>query len=188
LQAGFALAAGRIASAAERGLFEKEVKMKGTSTTAHFAAALTLCAIFVPGAQAKSAKPAQQGEKQQQQGGQEAGGVPRYQPFPHNQTFLLKEINGKTSSVDMWLRIDTTGRGTGSSGCKNWSGVFIVGGNRLGPKAMPAFTAQKCDPAQEALERDFWGILLSGPYWDTEGSDLILKGAKGGAMRFTRSL
>jgi heat shock protein HslJ len=161
--------------------------MKGLST-ALLAAALTLCAISVPGAQAKRAKPAQQDEKPQKQEGQENGGAPRYQPFPHNQTFLLKDINGKSSTVDMWLRIDTTGRGTGSSGCKNWSGVFIVGANRLGPRAMPAFTEQKCDPAQQALERDFWGIIMSGPYWDTEGSDLILKGAKGGTMRFTRSL
>jgi heat shock protein HslJ len=159
--------------------------MKGRST-ALFAAALTLCAAA--GAQAKRAKPAPESAKPQQQEKQENGGIPRYQPFPHNQTFLLKDINGKTSSVDMWIRIDTTGRGTGSSGCKNWSGVFIVGSNRLGPKSMPAFTERKCDPAQQALDREFWAILISGPYWDTQGSDLILKGANGGTMRFTRSL
>jgi heat shock protein HslJ len=156
------------------------------SLTALLAAALAFC--VAPGAQAKNTKPAQQGEKQPQENQENAGAPPRYQPFPHNQTFLLKDINGKTSSVDMWIRIDTTGRGTGSSGCKNWSGVFIVGSNRLGPKAMPAFTEQKCEPSQQALERDFWGILMSGPFWDTQGSDLILKGAKGGTMRFTRSL
>ena len=153
-------------------------------STALLAAALAF-GVAAP-AQAKKAKPDQQSEKQPQENPENA--APRYQPFPHNQTFLLKDINGKTSSVDMWIRIDTTGRGTGSSGCKNWSGVFIVGSNRLGPKAMPAFTEQKCEPSQQALERDFWGILMSGPFWDTQGSDLILKGAKGGTMRFTRSL
>ncbi len=154
-------------------------------STALIAAAFTLCAAA--GAQAKRAKPAPEGEKPQQEN-QEPGGIQRYQPFPHNQTFLLKDINGKTSPADIWIRIDTTGRGTGSSGCKNWSGVFIVGANRLGPRSMPAFTEQKCDPAQQALERDFWAIMMSGPYWDTQGSDLILKGFKGGTMRFTRSL
>ena len=30
--------------------------------------------------------------------------------------------------------------------------------------------------------------MLSGPFWDTQGSDLILKGSKGGVLRFSRSL
>jgi heat shock protein HslJ len=154
--------------------------------TAFFATA------FVVGAasqvEAKRAKQQQQGEEQQKQENTESGGIPRYQPFPHNQTFLLKDINGKTPPVEMWIMIDSNSRATGFSGCKNWSGVFIVGSNRLGPKAMPAVNEQKCDPALQAIERDYWAILLSGPFWDTQGSDLILKGAKGGAMRFTRSL
>lgn len=135
-------------------------------------------------AQAKS-KPAQEKDKEPKEA-QEA--IPTYKPFPHNFMFVLKDINGKTPPVDMWIRIDSTMRGAGFSGCKAWSGVFVVGGNRLGPKAMPAVNDQKCDPALQALEHDFWNVMLSGPYWDTQGSDLILKGAKGGVMRFTRSL
>ncbi len=146
------------------------------------AAALALCAS---GVEAKSAKQPPADEKKQEN---PDAGIPRYQPFPLNQTFLLKDINGKAPPVDMWIMIDSNSRGTGFSGCKNWSGVFIVGSSRLGPKAMPAVNEQKCEPALQALERDYWAIILSGPYWDTQGSDLILKGAKGGVMRFTRSL
>lgn len=133
-------------------------------------------------AQAKS-KPAQkEGQEQQQQQ------IPTYKPFPHNYIFNLKDINGKQPAADIWIRIDSTMRGSGFSGCKSWSGVFVVGGNRLGPKAMPAVADKKCDPALQALEQEFWKVMLSGPYWDTQGSDLILKGFKGGEMRFTRSL
>lgn len=134
-------------------------------------------------AQAKS-KPAQDQEKKEGQPQE----VLTYKPFPHNQLFNLKDINGKNPPVDIWIRIDSTMRGAGFSGCKSWSGVFVVGANRLGPKAMPAVADQKCDPALQAIERDFWNVMLSGPYWDVQGSDLILKGFKGGVLRFTRSL
>lgn len=144
---------------------------------------LSACCLAAA-AQAKS-KPAPEKEKEHKEG-QEP--IPAYKPFPLNHMFVLKDINGKTPPVDMWIRIDSTMRGAGFSGCKAWSGVFVVGGNRLGPKAMPAVNDKKCDPALQALEHDFWNVMLSGPYWDTQGSDLILKGFKGGVLRFTRSL
>ncbi len=146
------------------------------------------CALLLagPAAAKKGAKPAAQPEQKQQQ--DQGGAIPRYTPFPHNQTFELKEINGKKPPVDMWLRIDTTGRANGFSGCKNWSGVFAIGPDRLGPRAMPAINEQKCEGPLHAIEQEYWGILLSGPHWDTQGDDLILKGMKGGSMRFTRSL
>lgn len=151
------------------------------------AAVCALAVAFPAEAKKRGAKPA---EEQQQQGeeNKEAGGVPRYQPFPHNQNFILKEINGKTPPVEMWISIDSTGRANGFSGCKNWSGVFAIGPDRLGPRAMPAINDHKCEPALAAIEREYWGILLSGPHWDTQGDTLILKGFKGGAMRFFRSL
>ncbi|MBI1868636.1 MAG: META domain-containing protein [Methylocystis sp.] len=153
--------------------------------SALLAAGLTVS--LATAAPAKRAKPApeKEGEKESQQQ-QEA--IPSYKPFPYYQTFLLKDINGKTPPVEIWITVDKTGHGAGFSGCKNWSAVFIVGANRLGPKAMPAVTEQKCDAAAQELERDYWNVLLSGPYWDTQGSDLILKGFKGGVLRFTRSL
>ncbi len=146
------------------------------------------CALSLaaPAQARKGAQPA--AEKQQQDENKETGGIPRYQPFPHNQNFVLKDINGKTPPVEIWISIDSTGRANGFSGCKNWSGVFAIGPNRLGPRAMPAVTEKKCDPALQAIEREYWNILLNGPYWDTKGDDLIFKGLKGGSMRFSRSL
>jgi heat shock protein HslJ len=139
-------------------------------------------------AQAKSKPAKQAAAKEQKEEAQQPEPILTYKPFPHNFIFNLSDINGKAPPADIWIRIDSTMRGSGFSGCKSWSGVFVVGANRLGPKAMPAVADKKCDPALQAVERDFWQLMLSGPFWDTQGSDLILKGAKGGVMRFTRSL
>ncbi|QGM46890.1 META domain-containing protein [Methylocystis heyeri] len=152
-------------------------------------AALACVLVFSFPAEAKKNKPAQDDQGQQKDENAESGAIPRYQPFPHNQSFTLTDINGKAPPKEIWLRIDSTGRATGSSGCKNFSGIFVIGPNRLGPRAMPAFTELTCDQSAQAYEREFWGILLSGPYWDTKGDDLIMKAFKGGgSMRFTRSM
>lgn len=154
-------------------------------------AAVCALSLAAPAEAKKRAKPEAGREQQQQQGQGESpdtGGIPRYQPFPHNRNFILKEINGKAPPVEMWITIDSTGRANGFSGCKNWSGVFVIGPNRLGPKAMPAVNERQCDGALAAVERDYWAVLLSGPYWDTKGDDLILKGFKGGVLKFQRSL
>jgi heat shock protein HslJ len=151
-----------------------------------FATLACALALAFP-AQAKKDKPATN-EKTLDEN-TESGGIPRYQPFPHGQNFILVELNGKAPPREIWLRIDSTDRATGSSGCKNWSGIFVIGPDRLGPRTMPAFTEQTCDPAALAFEREYWNILLSGPHWDTKGDDLILKALKGGGtLRFSRSL
>lgn len=152
-------------------------------------AAFCALALAAAPAEAKKApKTSQEGEQQAPDENKETGGIPRYQPFPHNQNFVLKEINGKAPPVEMWISIDSTGRANGFSGCKNWSGVFAIGPNRLGPRAMPAVNERKCEGAPVAAERDYWNVLLSGPYWETKGDDLILKGFKGGLLLFQRSL
>jgi heat shock protein HslJ len=154
------------------------------------ALAASLCAIALAAApaDAKSRAKPPQGTEQPKDEDKETGGIPRYQPFPHNQNFVLKEINGKAPPVEMWISIDSTGRANGFSGCKNWSGIFVIGPNRLGPRTMPAVNERKCEGPLAAFERDYWAVLLSGPYWDTKGDDLILKGAQGGVLRFQRSL
>lgn len=157
------------------------------------AAALCAAAIAVPAEAKKRAKPAEEGQAQEQPqgeegGAKESGGIPRYVPFPHNRNFVLKEINGKAPPVEMWITIDSTGRANGFSGCKNWSGVFVIGPDRLGPRAMPAVNERQCDGALAGIERDYWNVLLSGPYWDVKGDDLVLKGFKGGVLKFQRSL
>ena len=158
------------------------------------AIALALAMVAAPADAKKKAKPAEDGQDQTQSEGQQEGGasdpnaIPRYVPFPHNRNFVLKDINGKAPPVEIWINIDSNGRANGFSGCKNWSGVFIIGPDRLGPKAMPAVNERQCDGALAGLERDLWGVLLSGPYWDVKGDDLILKGFKGGKLTFQRSL
>lgn len=158
------------------------------------ALALALGVATIAPAQAKkAAKPAAdpsqtQEQPQQEEGSKETGGIPRYVPFPHNRNFVLKEINGKAPPVEIWINIDSTGRANGFSGCKTWSGVFIIGPDRLGPRAMPAVNERQCDGSLAGIERDLWGVLLSGPYWDVKGDDLILKGFKGGVLKFQRSL
>jgi len=156
---------------------------KPSIALAAFACALTLAFPAL----AKKDKPAQSDDQQEENA--ETGGIPRYTPFPHNIVFNLTELNGKPPAKEIWLRIDSTGRANGSSGCKTWSGIFVIGPNRLGPRAMPAFTEQQCSPDQLAYEREFWGILLNGPYWDTKGDELTIKQYKGGGkMKFVRAL
>ena len=158
--------------------------MKSLPTT--LTLAFCACALAIAPAEAKK-KPQNNGQQQQEEPQSEA--PPRYTPFPHNLIFNLVDIDGKAPPKEMWLRIDSTGRGNGSSGCKNWSGVFIVGPDRLGPRAMPAFTESPCDAAQKAYEQQFWAILLNGPFWDLKGDQLTIKAFKGpGVMRFQRSL
>jgi heat shock protein HslJ len=156
------------------------------SLIATLALVFCACALAIAPAEAKK-KPQSDDQQQQEQPQSEA--PPRYTPFPHNLIFNLVDIDGKTPPKEMWLRIDSTGRANGSSGCKNWSGVFIVGPDRLGPRAMPTFTESTCDAGQKAFEQQFWAILLNGPYWDLKGDQLIIKAFKGpGVMHFQRSL
>ena len=151
--------------------------------------ALAFCACALAIAPAEAKKKPQSDDQQQQQEQPQSEAPPRYTPFPHNMIFNLVDIDGKTPPKEMWLRIDSTGRANGSSGCKNWSGVFIVGPDRLGPRAMPTFTESACDPAQKTFEQQFWAILLNGPFWDLKGDQLIIKAFKGpGVMHFQRSL
>ncbi len=151
--------------------------------------ALAFCAFALAIAPAAEAKKKPQSSDDQQQEQPQSESPPHYMPFPHNLIFNLVDIDGKAPPAEMWLRIDSTGRANGSSGCKNWSGVFIVGPDRLGPRAMPTFTEATCDAAQKAYEQQFWAILLNGPFWDLKGDQLIIKAFKGtGVMHFQRSL
>ncbi len=160
-------------------------------TISILAAALCVAVVAAPAQAKKRAKPDEAGQKQetpQEEGGKDAAGLPRYVPFPHDRNFTLKEINGKEPPVEIWINIDSTGRANGFSGCKNWSGVFAIGPDRLGPRAMPAVNERQCDGALAGIERDLWGVLLSGPYWDVKGDELTLRGFKGGLLKFQRSL
>ena len=104
--------------------------MRSFSTT--LAIAFCACALAVAPAdgQEEAARRAAQQQEEPQ-----AEAPPRYTPFPHNLIFNLVDIDGKTPPKEMWLRVDSTGRANGSSGCKNWSGIFAVGPDRFGPRS-----------------------------------------------------
>ena len=72
---------------------------------ATLACALALGLAFP--AQAKKDKPADSDKPQDENA--ESGGIPRYQPFPHGQNFILQELNGKAPPREIWLRIELDG-------------------------------------------------------------------------------
>jgi heat shock protein HslJ len=152
-------------------------------------ASLCLALLAAPADAKKRAKP-EAGEQQQpkQESAPSSPSIEDYKPFPHGLVFTLRQINGRSPAVEVWLRVDATGRASGFSGCKNFSAIFVVGAERLGPRAQPAITDRQCDPAAQALERDFWSIMATGPYWKLQGDTLIIKGLKGGEMQLSRSM
>ena len=110
--------------------------------------------------------------------------------FPLKTVWTLIDFNGKSvpSSDDMSFSIDDNYRGTGYGGCNSWSAsMFPQKGQKIlmGPIAI---TKKTCDKDKTLLEINFLIALRSGPSWDLEGSTLILKGQRGGYMKFQRSL
>ncbi len=115
---------------------------------------------------------------------------PMQKNFPLDQTWSLRELNGKPvpSSVDISLKIDGTLRGSGYTGCNSWSAtVYPVKDQHLavGPYAL---TRREC-PSKDlkALEIGFLSALLGSPAWDLVNGDLVIKGPRG-SMRLVRSL
>lgn len=109
--------------------------------------------------------------------------------YPTKVTWRLKSINNKPvqSNADFTLLIDDNYRGSGASGCNNWSAtIFPVRGQKLavGPIAI---TKRKCDNSLMQLERNFLVAIHSGPTWDLVGSDLVVK-AQTGTLVFQRAL
>jgi heat shock protein HslJ len=132
-------------------------------------------------AQARKPKAAPEQKQEQPQPG-------KYdKEFPTKATWNLKEINGKPPAGDASLLIDSTLRGSGSSGCNTWSAtLYPVRGQKLlmGPVVQ---TKKQCDPAVMTFEREYLTILHSQPTWDQQGDTLTIKGATG-SLVFARSL
>ena len=110
--------------------------------------------------------------------------------FPLKTVWTLIDFNGKSvpASDDMSFSIDDNYRGTGYGGCNSWSAaMFPQKGQKIlmGPIAI---TKKTCDKDKTLLEINFLIALRSGPSWDLEGSALVLKGQRGGYMKFQRSL
>ena len=114
---------------------------------------------------------------------------PMQKNFPLDQTWSLRELNGKPvpAGLDVSLKIDGNLRGSGFTGCNSWSAtVYPVKDQHLavGPFAL---TTKQCPKDVMQLEMGFLSGLLGSPEWDLVNGDLVIKGPRG-AMRLARSL
>ncbi len=114
---------------------------------------------------------------------------PLQKNFPLDQTWSLRDLNGKPvpSGLDISLKIDGTLRGSGYTGCNSWSAtMYPVKDQHLavGPFAL---TKKDCPKDVKALEIGFLSALLGNPEWDLVNDDLVIKGPRG-SMRLARSL
>jgi heat shock protein HslJ len=114
---------------------------------------------------------------------------PQQKNFPLDQTWSLKEINGKPvqPGLDPSLKIDGNLRGSGFTGCNSWSATLYPIENQhllVGPYAL---TKKQCAKDVMATEFGFLTGLTAKPTWDLVNGDLVIKGPRG-SMRFARSL
>ncbi len=114
---------------------------------------------------------------------------PLQKNFPLDQTWSLKELNGKPvpDGLDASLKIDGSLRGSGFTGCNSWSAtLYPVKDQHLlvGPFAL---TKKQCPKDVMQLEIGFLSTLIGSPTWDLVNGDLVIKGPKGTA-RLARSL
>ena len=114
---------------------------------------------------------------------------PLQKNFPLDQTWQLRELNGKpvSSDLDVSLKIDSALRGSGFTGCNSWSAtMYPIKDQHLavGPYAL---TKKQCDKDTMAIEFGFLSALLAQPIWDLVNGELVIKGPRG-EMRLARSL
>ena len=114
---------------------------------------------------------------------------PLQKNFPLDQTWSLKELNGKPvpPGTDASLKIDGSLRGSGFTGCNSWSAtLYPVKDQHLmvGPFAL---TKKQCAKEMMQLEVGFLSTLIGNPTWDLVNGDLVIKGPRGQA-RLARSL
>src|SRR6202050_1698452 len=114
---------------------------------------------------------------------------PLQKNFPLDQTWSLRELNGKPvpAGVDVSLKIDGSLRGSGYTGCNSWSAtLYPVKDQHLavGPYAL---TKKQCPKDVMQVELGFLSALVGNPVWDLVNGDLVIKGPRG-ALRLGRSL
>ncbi len=109
--------------------------------------------------------------------------------FPLDQTFSLRELNGKpvSADLDVTLKIDGTLQGSGFAGSNSWSAVIYPVKDQHLLVGQFALTHKKCDKDIMAIEVGFLSSLLGSPAWDLVNGDLVIKGPRGTA-RLARSL
>jgi len=114
---------------------------------------------------------------------------PLQKNFPLDQTWSLRELNGKPvpAGLDASLKIDGNLRGSGFTGCNSWSAtLYPVKDQHLmvGPFAL---TKKQCPKDVMQIEMGFLSTLVGNPTWDLVNGDLVIKGPRGMA-RLARSL
>jgi heat shock protein HslJ len=114
---------------------------------------------------------------------------PQQKNFPLDQTWSLREINGKPvpAGLDATLKIDGNLRATGYTGCNSWSAtVYPVKDQHLAAGGF-ALTKKQCPKDVMAVEVGFLSSLVGNPTWDLVNDDLVIKGPRG-SIRLARSL
>ena len=114
---------------------------------------------------------------------------PLQKNFPLDETFSLRDLNGKpvSADLDVSFKLDSAFRASGFTGCNSWSATAYPQQNQHLLVGGFAMTRKTCDKANQEIERSFLRALQGGPAWDLVNGDLVIKGP-GGAMRLVRSL
>jgi heat shock protein HslJ len=114
---------------------------------------------------------------------------PLQKNFPLDQTWSLRELNGKPvpSTLDVSLKIDGALHGSGFAGCNSWSAVMYPIKDQHLAVGQYALTKKQCDKDTMAIETGFLSALLASPAWDLVNGELVIKGPRG-ALRLVRSL
>jgi heat shock protein HslJ len=114
---------------------------------------------------------------------------PLQKNFPLDQTWSLRELNGKPvpSTLDVSLKIDGALHGSGFAGCNSWSAVMYPIKDQHLAVGQYALTKKQCDKDTMAIEVGFLSALLASPAWDLVNGELVIKGPRG-ALRLVRSL
>jgi len=114
---------------------------------------------------------------------------PQQKNFPLDQTWSLRELNGKPvdATLDVSLKLDGAYRASGYTGCNSWSAVMYPIKDQhlmVGPYAL---TKKQCDKDVMAIELGFLSAFLGQPSWDLVNGELVIKGPRG-ELRMVRSL
>jgi heat shock protein HslJ len=114
---------------------------------------------------------------------------PLQKNFPLDQTFSLRELNGKpvSAELDVSFKLDGAFHASGFSGCNSWSATAYPQQNQHLLVGGFALTKKACDKTDQAIEQGFLRALLGTPAWDLVNGELVFKGP-GGTMRLARSL
>ena len=114
---------------------------------------------------------------------------PLQKNFPLDQTFSLRDLNGKAvpADLDVSFKLDGAYHASGYTGCNSWSATAYPQQNQHLLVGGFVMTRKACDKGNQDIERGFLRALTGTPSWDLVNGDLVIKGP-GGALRMVRSL